>query len=117
MLIGFTKFAFLANDCGTGKTVTYAGVVDHFVGELEKNAGLDGQPQIYHPVLLLTLSAVTPQTFDRLVEFFEGKLRLFRLYGNPNEERDVGKKSRILGNDDFKRVYDKLNPLDPIVSS
>src|SRR5919204_432900 len=36
---------------------------------------------VYKPVLVLTLSAITPLTYDRLVDFFPGVLNLYLVYG------------------------------------
>jgi hypothetical protein len=82
---------------------------------LQTNALYDG-PRQYRPVLLLTVSSVTPQTFDRLTEFFAGVLDVYLLYGNPKEERDFSKRSHILPTNGLEAKYNSLDPMDPNVS-
>ena len=113
--MGFTKFAFLANDCGTGKTVTYGGSIHHFVARQEAQALATGTPAHYEPVLILSLSTVTPVTVDRLQDFFGETLAIYSVYGESKNEKDIQRKSRILSTEEFLRRYKGLDRTNPQV--
>lgn len=104
---------FIANDCGTGKTITYAGMVDFYVRKLSAVT----ETPTYRPVLLLTLSTLTPITFERISDFFQGTLTIYCLYGNPKEEKDMTKRAFILDEKSFVKKLESLDPTNPQVSS
>lgn len=121
MLLGFPKFVMLANGCGTGKTITYCGAIDHLVRQKQKRyaemladpATGPPPPVIYRPVLLLLLATVTPSTCGEIQKYFGGKFRIYMAYGDKTDETNYARRESILTAKEVPKKMKSLDSSDP----
>jgi len=115
MLLGFPRFAFLGNACGTGKTVTYAGAI---LAKAKKEEELfrKGEIKAFRPTLVLTMATVTPATINQMNSYYGAELEIYSAFGDPRTERDAHRKRYTLGrHDSLSSKVTALDPKDPKV--
>lgn len=112
---GPLRFAFLACDCGVGKTVIYTGLIVFLNAEDKRNVD-NGQQHVFRPSLVLTLAGLVHQTVQAMRRFFGSTLDIYKVYGTAKEERDVTARDMVLEKEDFVRHYDNLDTRRPSVS-
>lgn len=101
-----------ASDCGTGKTVTCLGLIEHSA-RLQAEAMIEGE-SVFRPTLVACPSQLIDVWYDDWNKFFNGpdRLVLKQFYGSEATITNPARKATLLGTR-VKHLIEYLQGLDP----
>jgi hypothetical protein len=115
LLLGFPRFACLANARETGKTVTYGGTIWHYAEDLAGRVDAGQALPDFRPNLVLTHFALLSDTVDQLHSFFGNGLNLLVSHGDKQLGSTWWKSATVMSKEETLEHLRYLDHMDPEV--
>ena len=115
---GILRGGINASDCGTGKTVTCLGLIEHSA-RLQAEAMIEGE-SVFRPTLVACPSQLINMWYDDWNKFFNGpdRLVLKQFYGSKATTTNLVRKATLLGTrvKDLIKYLQGLDLTDPAIA-